>query len=258
MALMFPELRQGNTMMQKHDFTTFIFCILLYSLVLSSCAESPRLVASPVPRFSPTPQATKTGVPSATTVITPIPTRSNKTIIITPDEVFSLSGLQAWSTPDSEDFCEHIPPPQLIDNLDNLSLISGRFALCIRERKNIAMDLDMGSLVSTADKRGDITILNAPGDEEGNYGVVGWNNAYLSDAYVLEKYANHSGANHLSYDYCENLLQGKTGRGGMIVEEGKIACVKTTEGKIALIRVERIYPPNTLSVEFSFAILRDE
>jgi hypothetical protein len=39
---------------------------------------------------------------------------------------------------------------------------------------------------------------------------------------------------------------------------GDIACVKTTEGQLALIRVEKIYPAITLSAEFSFAILRDE
>ena len=42
----------------------------------------------------------------------------------------------------------------------------------------------------------------------------------------------------------------------MGVEEGAIACIRTTEGTLALIRVERIYPSNTLSAEFSFVILR--
>lgn len=120
------------------------------------------------------------------------------------------------------------------------------------------MDLDTGSLVSTEDTTGDIVMFNGRWGtaEEPDYGVANRNNAYLSDAYVLEKYANHSGANHLSSAYCENMVQGKNDTSAINVEEGKIACVRTTEGKIALIRVEKIYPSNTLSVEFSFAILR--
>ena len=122
------------------------------------------------------------------------------------------------------------------------------------------MDLDTGSLVSTDDERGDIVLYSGRWgtNEKPSYAIGSWNKAYLTDAYVLEKYANHSGVNHLSYEYCENMLRGQTGVGGMGVEEEGIACVKTTEGKIALIRVEKIYPAITLSVEFSFAILRNE
>jgi hypothetical protein len=247
-------------MNQKLNFTIFISCILLYSLVLSSCAESTSLAPSLAPTFSQTPPPTRTNVPSATTAVTATPTPNNKTIILTPDDVFALPGLKAWSTPDSEDFCEHLPPLQIVATPDRLSLLSGRFALCIWERINTGMDLDTGSLVSTDDERADIAMGSVPWgrDENPSYGVNGWNNAYINDAYVLEKYANHSGANNLSYEYCENLLRGMTDAGGMVVEEGKIACVRTTEGKIALIRVEKIYPPITLSVEFSFAILRNE
>ncbi len=235
-----------------------ISCVLLFSLVLSSCTESPSLAPSLAPTFSQSPPPTRTNVPSATAVITATPTLNDKTIILTPDDLFSLPGLKAWSTPASEDFCEHLPPPQIVANPDRLSLLSGRFALCIYERINTAMDLDRGSLVSTDDPGGDIVMFSGRfwTSEKPDYGVSNWNNAYLDDAYVLEKYANHSGANHLSSAYCENMLRGKTDTGAIDVEEGKIACVRTTEGRIALIRVERIYPSNTLSVEFSFAILR--
>lgn len=248
-------------MNQKLNFTIFISCILLYSLVVSSCAESTSLAPSLVPTFSQTPPPTGTNAPSATAAMTVTPTMNNKTIILTPDDVFSLPGLKAWSTPDSEDFCEHLPPPQIVATPDRFSLLSGRFALCIYERISTAVDLDTGSLVSTDDERGDI-VLGSPGgsDEDPNYGVFGWNEAHLESAYVNEAWANHPGANHLSYEYCENRLRGKTGRGGMYVGKyvGDIACVKTTEGQLALIRVEKIYPAKTLSVEFSFAILRDE
>lgn len=239
-----------------------ISCIFLLSLVLSSCTESPSLAVSSVPTFSQTPQAIKTNAPSATTVTTTTPTLNYKTIILTPDDLFALGGLEAWSTPNSEDFCEHLPPPQIVSNPDSLTILSGRFALCPQESwpwvTNITMDLDTGSLVSSDDPRGDIVMFNGRfgTSEKPDYGIANRNNAYLNNAYVLETYANHSGVNHLSSAYCEDMVQGKIDTSAINVEEGVIACVRTTEGKIALIRVERIYPSNTLSAEFSFAILR--
>jgi len=176
--------------------------------------------------------------------------------------LFALSGLEAWNTPSSEDFCEHLPSPQIVSNPDNLTILSGRFVLCPWESwpwvTNTIMDLDTGSLVSTDDPRGDIVMFNGRWgtEEKPDYGVANRNNAYLNDAYVLEKYANHAGANHLSSAYCEDMVQGKTDKRAINVEEGAIACIRTTEGKIALIRVERIYPSKTLSAEFSYAILR--
>ncbi len=252
-------------MNQKLNFTIFISCILLYSLVLSSCAESTSLGPSPVPTFSQTPPATRTNAPSATAAITATPTVNNETIILTPDDVFALPGLKAWSTPNSGDFCEHLPPPQIVTTPDRFSLLSGRFVLCPWESWpwviNSAMDLDTGSFVSRDDKSGDIVLGSPGGGENPTYGVFGWNNAYVKDAYYNEAYSNHSGANKLSYEYCENMLRNQTDQGGMYVGEqfvGDIACVKTTEGKIALLRVEKIYPAITSSVEFSFAILRNE
>lgn len=122
------------------------------------------------------------------------------------------------------------------------------------------MDLDTGSLVSTDDEKGDIVIQSNRSwtSENPTYIVVSWNNAYMKDAYVIGTDANHSGANNLSYEYCENMLQNQTDFGVMGSEVYKIACVKTTEGQIALLRVEKIYPAVTLSVEFSFTILRNE
>jgi hypothetical protein len=249
-------------MNQKLNFTTIIPCVLLFSLALSNCAENPSLVHSRVPALSQTPPPKITNTPSAIGVMTATSTLNNKTIILTPEDVFSLPSLEALSTPDSENFCAHLPPPQIVANPNRYTLLSGRFVLCSWENwpwvKNTAMDLDTGSFVSKNDERADIVMENAPGGEKPAYVVIGQNNAHINDAYVLEKYANHSGANHLSYEYCENMLQEQTDSGGFIVAEGAIACVKTTESQIALIRVEKIYPPNILSVEFSFVILRDK
>jgi hypothetical protein len=192
------------------------------------------------------------------------PTLDNKTMIITPDDLLSLPGLVVLSTPDSEDFCKHLPSPQIVVNPDKFSILSGRFVLCPQESwpsvMNMAMDLDTGSFVSRDDKRADIDMQSTPwwSLKEPSYGLDGRNNAYISDAYVLQKYANHSGMNNLSYKYCNNLVESKTDTSAFLVEEGAIACVRTTEGQIAIIRVEKYYPPNTLSVEFSFAILNDK
>jgi len=73
---------------------------------------------------------------------------------------------------------------------------------------------------------------------------------------MLETYPNHSVANHLDYEYCENVFRDQTDPGGFLVVEGEIACVKITESKIALIRVEKIYHLNILSAECSFVVLR--
>ena len=221
---------------------------------MSDCAENPSPASSPVPTFSP--------ISPTTPAILATPTVNTKTIVLTPDDLFALRGLEAWSTPNSEDFCEHLPSPQIVSNLDNLTILSGRFVLCPWESwpwvTNTIMDLDTGSLVSTDDPGGDIVMFNGRWgtDEKPDYAVLNRNNAYLTDAYVLEKYPNHSGANHLSSAYCENMVRGKTNTGAINVEAGEIACIRTTEGRIALIRVERIYPSNTLSAEFSFVLLR--
>ncbi len=249
-------------MNQKVNFPIIISCFLLYNLVLSSCTESPSSVPGLVPTFSQTPTPTRTNIPSATAAMTATPTRNTKTIILTPEDLFALPGLKALSTPDSEHFCEHLPPPQIVANPDRFSLLSGRFVLCSHENwpwvANTAMDLDTGSFVPKDDERADIVMENAPGGEEPCYGVIGLHNAYINDAYVLEKYANHEGANHLSYEYCETILRDQTNPSAIMVEVEKIACVRTTEGQIALLRVEKIYPHPILSVEFSFAILRDQ
>ena len=230
------------------------FCIFLFSLVLSSCAQT-------TPSY-PNPAVSVSKTLPATPINTSTPTQNYRNIILTPDNLFALTGLEIWSTPYSEDFCEHLPSPQIVSNTDSLSILSGKFILCPHESwswiTNTSMDLDSGIFVSNDDPRGDIVMFNGRfgTSEKPDYGVVGRNNAFLNSAYILEKYPNHAGANNLSSAYCEDLVQGKTDTGAINVEEGAIACIRTTEGKIALIRVERIYPSNTMSVEFSFAILK--
>jgi hypothetical protein len=224
------------------------FCILLISLVLISCVQNTAPNSS-LPIFSETPPVT---IASTST-----PILNYKTIILTPDDLFSLPNLNELSTPNSYESCEHLPLPQIVSNPNSFSILSGKFALCIYEYTNIAMDLDTGVLVSADDPRGDIVMFNGRfgTSEKPDYGLSGQNNAYLEDALVLENYANHSGVNNLSSEYCENMVQGMTDTRVINVEEGAIACIRTTEGRVALIRVEKIYPANTLSAEFSFTLL---
>lgn len=233
-------------MNRKLIFGSISSCITVCILALSSCNENTQpLVVTP------------TQILSSTTTPT-----NYKTIILTPDDLFSFPELVEQSTPTTEDFCENLPQSQIVVNPDKFSILAGRFVLCIYERSFTAMDLDTGNLVSSDDKSGDI-VLGSPGGggENPTYGVLGRNNSYVQSAYVNEAWPNHSGANKLSYEYCKSRLRNQTDHGGMYIGEqivGDIACVKTTEGQIALLRVEKIYPAITLSVEFSFAILRNE
>lgn len=242
-------------MNQKFPFT-IIFCVLLYSLVLSNCAESSTPV--PSPGSTKTTLPTRTSVPSATMAISATTSADATTVVITPDDLFSLTELEALNTPDSEAFCDHLPPPQIVATPHKLSLLSGKFALCSWENwpwvTNIAMDLDTGSLLSKDDERADVVMQNGPGRIDGaeaSYVVYGLNSAQV----------NGVTTDAINYEYCEQDLLSwskKNIQTVLLVNDGSIACVKTTEGEIALIRVEKIYPPNILSVEFSFAILRDQ
>lgn len=236
-------------MKQKLSILFFLACIFV--IILSSCEGMP-VVSSQT--------STSTSTPPPTIRTTATPTLNYKAVILTPDDVFSLPEIPAWSTPNSEDFCEHLPTPHVIAVPNDFSVLSGRFVLCIYERAFIAMDLDAGNLVPSDDENGDIVLGSPGGGDNPTYGLFGRNNAYVQNAYVNEAWANHPGANNLSYEYCENNLQSQTDHGGIYVGNyiGDIACVKTTEGQIALIRVEKIYPATTLSVEFSFAILRKD
>jgi hypothetical protein len=245
-------------MNQKLNFTIIISCVLLYSLVLSSCAGSPSLAPSLVPASSPTPLPARTDVPSATPAVTATPTMNNKTIIVTPDDLFSWPGLKALNTPDSENFCEHLPSPQIVANPDRFSVLSGRFVLCPWESWpwviNTAMDLDTGRFVSKDDERADIVMQNGHATIDGTFppfSVKSLNTAQIDGVTV----------DALNYEYCEqdllSLSKNKI-QSVLIVRDSSIACIKTTEDKITLIRVEKIYPPNILSVEFSFAVLRNE
>src|SRR5512138_2628256 len=132
-------------------------CVLLCSLVLSNCGGNPTIIPSPALIASQTPSPTRTSVPSATTAISATTTLTNKIIIITPDDLFALPELKTLSTPDSADFCEHIPPPEVIKSSNPSFIFAGRFSLCLSGWQflvDTVMDLDQGKLVPTDDING--------------------------------------------------------------------------------------------------------
>jgi hypothetical protein len=242
-------------MNQESSFNIFLSCILACSLVLVGCGRTPSAVSRPTSIFSQTPWKATPVAPSATDVIEITPTFTPKAILITPDNLFTFPGLKLVNTPDpdSRDFCEHLPLPQIDMNANEFSLLVGRFSLCVSHSwpwVKTAMDLDTGTFVSLDDKSGDIAMDYTHPDLNGDasYFVHGLNNAHIDDIDSAS----------LTYSDCKNKVMEQKDSGSFSVYEGKTACVMTTEGKMAVIRVELIYPSNTQGVEYSFAILKKE
>jgi len=228
-----------------------LVCVIFVVVVLVACS-----VATSVPTAIATETSMPSLVPISSTLTIPSTTPTSifnfRTVIITPDNLFSFPELKPLNTPNSIYFCEHIPPPQVISNVDKFTLLSGLFVLCPAiswPLEKTAMDLDLGNLVSMDDKGGDISMDYSHPDLEGLtfYGVSGLNSAHIDEIETST----------LNYEYCETLLQDKNNPGVLVVHEGAIACVLTTEGQIALIRVENIYPLDTQGVEFSFVVLKE-
>ncbi len=240
-------------MNQESNFTIFISCILACGLVLVGCGGTPSVIANPTSNLSQTPWKTTPVMPSATDAIEITPTSTPKGILITPDNLFTFPGLKLLNTPgpNTTDFCEHLPLPQVDRNANEYSLLVGRFSLCVSRSwpwVKTAMDLDAGTFVSLDEKSGDIAMDYTHPDLNGDasYFVHGLNNAHIDDIDTVS----------LTYNDCEKIVMDVKDSGSFSVHEGKIACAMTTEGKLAIIRVELIYPSNTQGVEFSFAILK--
>jgi hypothetical protein len=113
------------------------------------------------------------------------------------------------------------------------------------------MDLDSGILVTADNENADLVMeyAHVPIDGTISYYVKGLNSGHIDEIET----------NTLNYEYCENMLVSLVDRndpGILNVHDGAIACVMTTEGRIALTRVDNIYPLDTQSVGFSFVVLR--
>lgn len=241
-------------MNQKTNFAITIFWILICGPILGGCSAIKSSTYEPTPIFSQSTPQTQKNVPPVTMTMIAMPTL-HKAFVITPDDLFSISGLKLLSTPSATTFCEQIPPPRIIDGGDEFSLLKGRFVLCVSiswPLVKTAMDIDAGTLVSVDNKNGDIAMDYAHLGVDGSpsYFVRGLNGAQIDEVTT----------DTLSYEYCKNLLsQMDNGESGVLnVDKGTIACIMTTEQQIALIRVENIFPLETQSVEFSFSILLNQ
>jgi hypothetical protein len=241
-------------MNRKFSLTIIFLTIIIYGLVSYSCNGDISLASSPTPAPFPiqSPMVRSSPSPSATVAITATPTLGNS-LVITPDDLFAIPGLQALNTPGSANFCEHLPSPQISTNANESLILAGRFLLCPSRSwpwLNMAIDLDNGTLVSNDNETADMVLeyAHVPVDGTISYDVQG-----LNDGHIVE-----AKTNSLSYEYCKNALlsMDENDPGIFDIDNGTIACVMTTEDRIAVIRVENIFPLDMKSVEFSFAVLK--
>ena len=110
------------------------------------------------------PSQTLVPILDATPTTTETPILGTKDFI-DPESLFSFPGLKKVSTPNSADFCQHIPPPEVVKSVDDSYVFAGRFSLCLsgwRVLVDTVMDLDQGKLVSADDMNGDIDMSMAP------------------------------------------------------------------------------------------------
>jgi hypothetical protein len=174
-----------------------------------------------------------------------------KSMVLTPDYIFSISASQIVDTPSAKDFCEHVPPPELDDKGTDIVVLAGVFSFCDSRNWNTAFDLDTGAIVTSDNEAADILLLRdkAALANEPFYYLYSVNGALVEEI----------GSKKITYQSCENMkLSTVPPEIFFINNEGAIACVLTTNDQVALIRTEHIYPLDTDSVEFSFVVLRKE
>lgn len=227
----------------KKSNISLVHHVIVLGFIFASCSP---LQESNLPSLA-TPVQTPTKAPKNTSTVEAAATLYDK--VLNPNTLFSTSGLQLLNTPSSTDFCEHIPQPEVGKGDKELVKISGRVALCVSRNWDIAFDLDTGSLVTSEDPSGDIQLLRdkAALASEPFYYLYGVNGAVIEEI----------GTSSITSKSCENLsLLAIPPVVFFVNTEGAIACVLTTNHQVALIRVEHIYPLDTDSIEFSFAILK--
>lgn len=246
--MMVPYQNGGFDMIPKSRFIAYL-CAVVF-LTLSSC--NPSLVSD----YPSLPTSTQTSSNMVNKVPTKLPatataTPDMKSIVLTPDDIFSILAPQIVNTPSAKDFCEHVPPPKLDDRSSEFVVLAGAFSFCDSRNLDTAFDLDTGSLVTSNNKNADILLLRdkAALASEPFYYLYSVNGA------LVEK----TNSNTISYQYCENMkLSAIPPEVFFVDEEGSVACVLTTNDQVALVRVEHIYPLDTDSVEFSFVVLKKE
>lgn len=245
---MVPYQSGGFDMIPKSRFIAYL-CAVVF-LTLSSC--NPSLVSD----YPSLPTSTQTSFNMVTKVPTTIPatatvTPDMKSMVLTPDDIFSILAPQIVDTPSAKDFCEHVPQPKLDDRSSEFVVLAGVFSFCDSRNWDTAFDLDTGTLVTSNDKNADILLLRdkAALASEPFYYLYSVNGALVDGV----------DSNAITYQSCENMkLSTVPPQIFFVNNEGAIACVLTTNDQVALIRTEHIYPLDTDSVEFSFVVLKKE
>ncbi len=223
---------------------------LVSCLIIAGCSGDNLSKSTAMPLFSKTLNQTITPDLSVTGAITTISVLENKNFIITPEDIFSTRGLGVVNTPNSTDFCAHIPSPEISQLSDKSGVLSGIFSLCVSRNWDVAFDLDTGSFVTEEDPQGDIQLLRdkAALASDSFYYLYGVNGALIEETGM---------GTAITYKSCESMSLATIPPVVFFIKtEGAIACVMTTNNQVALIRVEHIYPQETDSIEFSFVILR--
>ena len=130
-------------------------------------------------------------------------------------------------------------------------MTKGMFSLCVAPAwpwQKLSMDIDSGNLVASDDESADFEMMYSHPDLDGRtyYFIYGLNNSTLDGIDTSE----------ISYERCVELTSNREDSGAFIIEENGIACIQTTNGNMALIRVEKINPENSESVSFSYVLIK--
>ena len=225
-----------------------IAIILFFCFVFVGCTKAQTTESATTPSISENHFEDLTTTPLAAPVDTVTPTIDLNNRVVTPEAVFPKSTLEKGSTIATADLCTQVPNPEVVIDGNESSLLAGRFALCVLREGISAIDLDSGILVNSDDPDADIQLQHGQTTLNNTvfYYIKAMNNAFVNEIDTIS----------ITYSFCENTLQSLKRPGIYIVQQGTIACVLTTQEKVALIRTESIDVFGVESVEFSFAILK--
>lgn len=240
--------KQEDEMIRCHNFTKALLLLFL-CVVFVGCNKTPIGETETALTSSDSTPTKVTRTPTATAIPdTATPTLGTNNMVITPEDVFVIPPLSATNISDPLALCENVPSPEIAKENNMLTLLVGRFSLCVLRAGISAIDLDSGLLVNSDSKEADLQIGHSKStlDSTVFYYVEALNNAHLDEI----------NTDSISYAYCEDTLLSLNRPGIFLIEQGAIACVKTTKGQIALIRAESVDLFGLESVEFSFAILK--
>lgn len=238
--------------MTQQQKSIIIILVLVIGIVIGGC--NARTFVEPVTTLSSSVTPPKKMEASETPYIaldkTVTPTSARSDIVITPDAVFVSATLDSTVTFAVSDLCKQVPAPIIVRDSNDLTLLSGRFSLCVLREGISAIDLDSGALVNSDDSSADIQLGASQStlDNTVFYYLEAINSAHIDEIDTT----------NLTYAYCEDALLSLNRPGIFIIETGALACILTTQSQVALIRAESIDTFGGESVVFSFAIIKKQ